>query len=50
VRDSVSYPYKRAGKILILYVLILNFLERTWEDIKKNNMYFQWAHAKCCQG
>jgi hypothetical protein len=30
VRDQVSHPYKTTGKNVILYILILKFLERRW--------------------
>jgi len=30
VRDKVSHPYKTTGKNVILYILILKFLERRW--------------------
>jgi hypothetical protein len=33
VRDQVSYPYKPAGKIAALYILILTFLHSRLEDI-----------------
>jgi hypothetical protein len=32
VRDEVSRPYKTVGKIIVLYILILIFLDSTWED------------------
>jgi hypothetical protein len=34
VRDKVSHPYRTTGKIIILYILILMFLESRWEDIR----------------
>jgi hypothetical protein len=32
VRDKVSHPYKIIGKIMVLYVLVLKFLDSRWED------------------
>jgi hypothetical protein len=31
VRDKVSHPYKTRGKIMVLYILMLRFLERRLE-------------------
>jgi len=31
-RNQVSHPYKTTGKIIVLYTLILKFLERRRED------------------
>jgi hypothetical protein len=31
-RDQVSHQYKTTGKIIFLYILMLTFLESTWED------------------
>jgi len=32
VKDQVSHPYKTTSKIIVLYILILKFLEGRWED------------------
>jgi hypothetical protein len=32
VRDYVSHPYSTTGNIIILYILIFKFLERSRED------------------
>jgi hypothetical protein len=37
VRDLVSHPYKTAGKIMILYVLIFELLERRGEEKTKDS-------------
>ena len=32
VKDHVSQPYSTTGNIIVLYILILKFLERSRED------------------
>ena len=32
VRDYVSQPYSTTGNIIVLYILIFKFLERSLED------------------
>jgi hypothetical protein len=32
VRDQVSRPYKTTGKIIVLYILIIVFLDSKLED------------------
>jgi len=32
VNDQVSHPYKKTGKIKILYILIFKFLDSNLED------------------
>ena len=32
VRDHVSQPYNTTGNIIVLYILIFKFLERSLED------------------
>jgi hypothetical protein len=32
MRDLVSHPYKTTGKIMVLYILIVMFLDGTQED------------------
>jgi hypothetical protein len=42
VRDRVSHPYKTTGKIMVLYILILEFLERRWEE---KSFWTEWQQA-----
>jgi hypothetical protein len=32
MRDQVSHQYKKTGKIMVLYIVILKILEWRWED------------------
>jgi hypothetical protein len=38
MRDQASHPYKTVNKIMVLYILISEFLERRWEDETLNRM------------
>jgi hypothetical protein len=39
VRDQVSQPYKTTGKIMILYILTLTFLDKRRED---KRLWTEW--------
>jgi hypothetical protein len=32
VRDQVLHPHKTTGKIMVLWILVSEVLERRWED------------------
>jgi hypothetical protein len=38
VTDQVKHPYKTRGKIILVFILILKFLVRRWEDKVLNRM------------
>jgi hypothetical protein len=39
VRDQVSHPYKITGRIIVLYIVTFNFLDKRWED---RRLWTEW--------
>jgi hypothetical protein len=38
IRDQVSHPYRTKGKIRVLYILMITFLNSRWEDMFQERM------------
>jgi hypothetical protein len=41
VKDQVSRPYRTTGKIIVLHILIITFLDSTHEDRKFSTEWYQ---------